>query len=1429
MFEPATAAHATGWASRPLPLAPPLPSSASSLPSPQHGSGLIYFAPPRTAPRASAARRTAPFVTELKPRAHRSSSASSFPASSFPASSSPSSPAANRTLATRRPSSSSVSSAASTAPEERAEVARRVKKMLRAPSHASPRGEALMARVLEHQDALVAANPLLEQSTSGKRVVDLAALREGLRAAGEARGGVPTLTRIYAALPPRLTGQPQPDEPPPLHAEGSRESAGGSAADAPSLHAAASSPDLRGGRVQHPVNAGTSACSTSSHEPVPLSPVQQASRGVAGDSVDASAAPPHASEEAAAEDEEGAVAVGDEEAKETGGGDEEAREPLAKWGEKAPHVAALESLDLPALLQLKALFTDEGGVTSRRIRLPQLGGVLQRLWPRLPREQVDEVLKKIDVDGQGQTTWEELLSFMVLHNQLVSQIRDNGFIASLNTFHQPTGDDSGDRNKPHVAPMMCLVRLPAAYFSCSTDGSICFWDTSTLEPLPKLYHALDKPSAAKKMWPLCVTVLPAHSMVLVGCADRLLQLYDCTSHDLIRHVGAFPLEREASAMCAWCAAGHDPKRMESEWMLACGDRSGGVVVYRANPLLKRARGREAASAPLSALVLAEHTHAHTDWVSCVSFAKHHAQGALISGSLDATIRIQPLLQPEAARTLRGHAKGVNCLAVIESAVLMVSAGFERLLLVWNLAAAEPLARLGGHLSPVVQLQIDERNTEVISLDSDGTIRVWDMRVMRCIQVLNSHASAMPEASTVHLSGSDVARVADVEAGQQEEQSTDVRPASAICLDPFSRNLISGSRGLLCWPSSQSVARQARSADRARYHEGAITSVAVSAACEMAASADALSAICVWRLASGELAYKLSKAHGAPAVTALSMSHSGRRLISGAADGSVRIWNLRSGEIIKQLVGSHAREVTSLLHISLPHRDESAKLVIAGCWSGAVQLWYDDDTFHKSMILSAIAWKVPSSWASTAEHEDDVTAVAFRPPATVVSASYDGGMVVWELGRQPKTNKMILHPRQRLAAPSAAERMLFLTSLSRSPDGAPLLSACADGQLRVWRIVPGASRCLHEAPLADASVAAMCTDAANSLLLVAHVSGRVRVWSLRRIGAFLEHCRARAAGGGAAGGGEEECMSALRHWRAADDPLSGMDFLEARQLVATGCTRGIVKLWTLRGSIVGLFGQQSPWDLADRSTFLRQDSLTPSQLEEREQNTTRRVRMMRAAAELVGRARVVQLESCEQALAGKPRKVSVGWASKSPSLPASRASPGRRASVSSRAKAKELAAARAAAASPAHDATASLMPMYDSSRSVEGLRGYLEREATHHRRHPPAELHVEGRELDSELDLQSILHAGRSVVIPGAPTHHPSLSTSRLHDDEITQRLSEAKRRIRELGSDLRAAHGQSDSKVTIIPTRKSKRAAEARPKLRSRVSHGSSSSHIPRA
>ena len=122
-------------------------------------------------------------------------------------------------------------------------------------------------------------------------------------------------------------------------------------------------------------------------------------------------------------------------------------------GEGALDVAQLESLGLDELLGLKSAFTDEEGKQTRHISMAILGRAFRRVWPNLAADEVEELLRKIDVDNSGEISWEELLSFMVLHNQLIQQIRDASFVASLNTFARPTSDESPSNDKPHQNPV----------------------------------------------------------------------------------------------------------------------------------------------------------------------------------------------------------------------------------------------------------------------------------------------------------------------------------------------------------------------------------------------------------------------------------------------------------------------------------------------------------------------------------------------------------------------------------------------------------------------------------------------------------------------------------------------------------------------------------------------------------------------------------------------------------------------------------------------------------------------------------------------------------------------------------------------------------------------------------------------------------------
>ena len=46
------------------------------------------------------------------------------------------------------------------------------------------------------------------------------------------------------------------------------------------------------------------------------------------------------------------------------------------------------------------------------------------MWPELSVEEMESVFSKVDATADGLVAWDEFLSFMVLHNQSVGNLRE---------------------------------------------------------------------------------------------------------------------------------------------------------------------------------------------------------------------------------------------------------------------------------------------------------------------------------------------------------------------------------------------------------------------------------------------------------------------------------------------------------------------------------------------------------------------------------------------------------------------------------------------------------------------------------------------------------------------------------------------------------------------------------------------------------------------------------------------------------------------------------------------------------------------------------------------------------------------------------------------------------------------------------------------
>eukprot|EP00762_Andalucia_godoyi_P005964 ANDGO_00037.mRNA.1 WD repeat-containing protein 5 homolog len=99
--------------------------------------------------------------------------------------------------------------------------------------------------------------------------------------------------------------------------------------------------------------------------------------------------------------------------------------------------------------------------------------------------------------------------------------------------------------------------------------------------------------------------------------------------------------------------------------------------------------------------------------------------ALVSASLDTTIRVWDTATRRVKRVLAGHRMGVRSIVFSGEQSLLFSAGYDREVHVWDAVLGALLFRLIGHSRPLVGLSIS--GCHLFSADVGGTFKVWDLR------------------------------------------------------------------------------------------------------------------------------------------------------------------------------------------------------------------------------------------------------------------------------------------------------------------------------------------------------------------------------------------------------------------------------------------------------------------------------------------------------------------------------------------------------------------------------------------------------------------------------------------------------------------------------------------------------------------------------
>lgn len=387
--------------------------------------------------------------------------------------------------------------------------------------------------------------------------------------------------------------------------------------------------------------------------------------------------------------------------------------------------------------------------------------------------------------------------------------------------------------------------------------------------------------------------------------------------------------------------------------------------------------------------------------------------------------------PGIRRRMVEHTDQVSAVAYAADGGYVLSASWDKTLILWQTASGQPVRRFSGHTGPVTAVVFSPDGETALSGSSDNTLIMWDVESGELLRRYEGHTG--------------------------EITSVAISPAANLALSS------SADQSLILWDLASGKVVRALNG-----HTGEVHSAVFSPDGRMIASGSSDNKLILWDVASGQLLRRLEGHLGA--VTAVAFSPDGESILSGSLDQVLIRWDVASGSPIRRYEG---------------HQDQVNGVSFSPDGKTAISAGGSEEAFNTTLERILILWDVASGkiLRRLEGHTAPVTAVAFSPNGkTAISGSSDMSLIFWGLaggaeirrfeGHTSGVNAVALSADGKTTLSASADTSLILWEISTgrrihqistdttlqaaalSPDGMSALSGSPDGRLRLWDMATG---------------------------------------------------------------------------------------------------------------------------------------------------------------------------------------------------------------------------------------------------------------------------------------------------------------------------------------------------------------------------------------